>query len=197
MIITCPTCLRKYEVDQKSIGDGRMVRCIICGTTWQQELNNMGRRERSKFKFSWRWFFSIIFFVATYVFVYEYTPVLNNFDKYKRLILMTLAPGVKNIEIRNIAHQFVRRDDGIYVSLVGDIVIDEHYAKNNAKLMFNLKPYFPQKYEIDYKDRYALFNETWEEKIEINSTDKCMAKFKTDLKKIPEHDILCTIEINI
>ncbi len=197
MIITCPTCLRKYEVDQKSIGDGRMVRCIICGTTWQQELGHIVRKERRTFKLPYHWLFSIMFFIATYFFACEYTPVCSNIGKYQRLILSMINPGIKNIEIKNIAHKFVLKDDGVYVSLSGDIVIDKYHKKNNPKLMFNLKPYFPQKYDISHNDRDVLFNETWEEKVNFNDVDESIINFQTVFKKIPKHDIICTIDINI
>ena len=37
MIIVCPTCSSKYSVQDKAIDGEKMVRCPLCGTTWQPE----------------------------------------------------------------------------------------------------------------------------------------------------------------
>lgn len=34
MIITCPSCSRKYSVDDVKVGNGKKVRCTVCGTVW-------------------------------------------------------------------------------------------------------------------------------------------------------------------
>ncbi len=38
MIITCPSCLRRYMIDETTFDEkGRMVRCSMCGHTWHQQ----------------------------------------------------------------------------------------------------------------------------------------------------------------
>ena len=37
MIITCPNCLTRYDVDPVAIGDGKSTRCSNCGHSWFQQ----------------------------------------------------------------------------------------------------------------------------------------------------------------
>ncbi|MDR2417167.1 MAG: zinc-ribbon domain-containing protein [Holosporales bacterium] len=36
MIVTCPSCARRYSVAIESLGEGRVVRCSVCSKTWFQ-----------------------------------------------------------------------------------------------------------------------------------------------------------------
>lgn len=37
MIVSCPSCGKRYMVDDDAISTGRLVRCFFCSTTWFQE----------------------------------------------------------------------------------------------------------------------------------------------------------------
>ncbi|MBN9342991.1 MAG: hypothetical protein BGO76_01040 [Caedibacter sp. 38-128] len=40
MILTCPSCQKRYMIESREIGSkGRLVRCVACRHTWQQKLD--------------------------------------------------------------------------------------------------------------------------------------------------------------
>ena len=162
MIITCPTCLRRYEVSSKVIGEGRMVRCIVCGTTWQQDAE-ASRTSKGTKSFFWRWIFSLLIFSSISSYFYFYVPVVSDFPKYKSIIREAFGCEVTRPKIVNISHKLEKRDDGLYVTFQGEVAdLSEVAPGKDLNLVFNLKS---QKKDAKYAEGEGFFNETWTQKV--------------------------------
>lgn len=199
MIVTCPTCLRKYEVSSNVIGDSRMVRCVVCGTTWQQDsvLNTNTKSKPKNYNSVWKSLCSVAFFGLVSVYMYFYTPYIVNIPKYYSCLVNPVSCSKCNFDVKKISHFFVKKDDGNYVKIEGEIENLSDVPLSNLKLVFNLKTFPDDKIEASLGDSEIFFNETWVEDIKSESvTPSGNIAFSSVLKKVPMHDILCTIKLD-
>lgn len=198
MIIICPTCLRRYEVDQKAIGDSRMVRCVICGTTWQQDAVNSVSKKTKKTVFNqvFIWALSVLCWGVVGSYIYVATPCVDNFPKYWNYLFKSNNNECRFL-VKNISHAFVKKDDGYYVKVLGEIENLSIIPSDKLNLVFNLRTYPDKNIESEVADDNVYFNETWVEKIKSeNIKNGRIITFSSFLKKIPVHDVLCTIKLD-
>lgn len=198
MIVTCPTCLRKYEVSSSVIGDSRMVRCVVCGTTWQQDsvLSPNSKSKSKSYGSVWKYLLSMAFFGLAYSYMYFYTPYIINIPKYYACMIKPDNCSKCSFGVKKISHFFVKKDDGNYVKIEGEIENLSDVPLNNLKLVFNLKTFPNDKIEECLSDSEIFFNETWVENIKPESvTPSGNIAFSSVLKKVPMHDVLCTIKL--
>ena len=199
MIVFCPTCLRKYEVSNTAIGEGRMVRCVVCGTTWQQDAVSVPsqKNRRVDIKKSLIWTLSICFWLGGGWFLAFGSPYCSNFMKNIECISRIGQENDCKFLVKNMSHSFLKKDDGYYVQISGMIENLSPVALDKLNLVFNLRTY-PDKQQLETAlDENAFFNETWVEKIKPEwIRDNKLVTFSYTLKKIPNCDILCTIKLD-
>ncbi len=190
MIVVCPSCSSKYSVPADAIGAGKLVRCAVCGMTWQQcPVENKKSDEVSGLlKSTFYWFtvfitlFSILFAPKT---VSKYWPASASFYK---LIGIDKSMNQNAFSIKNVSNFFVKRNGRLYMGIKGELGNISNEVQMVPKLIINLKnddslnPEFQTSWthELTYK--------------KLLPNQKII--FETDLKNVPYTNLICDIKLN-
>lgn len=142
MIITCPSCNRKYSVSESKLPDGKKVKCTVCQSTWEyhndndsvMELNALqetnkpivrhGDHVRVKYSGGQKWlsagciFLSFFLMIGFFIFRdYIATYVPQSTEIYE-LLNLNYRILEEPLEITNISYL----NDDAGVSISGDII---------------------------------------------------------------------------
>ncbi|MDR0406940.1 MAG: zinc-ribbon and DUF3426 domain-containing protein [Holosporales bacterium] len=136
MIITCPSCARRYSVSLESLGEGKIVRCSVCLKTWFQPavapdiLNAFAPEkpiaQQAKKTHSLRWSIGIavILFILAFVGMARHQIV----SQFPALALVCRALNIpmeivgEGLEIRAVTSSMKRTNQGLSIILSGEIV---------------------------------------------------------------------------
>lgn len=219
MIIVCPTCSSKYSVQESAINGEKMVRCPLCGTTWQPEsdivqnasteqaINTISRQINLPKDFSlvrrpkdlstsrhWMFFFAVVF--STLTFLTLKTNYIHRIPVYIKFVANYIKHGSQKSQITldNVSHYFIKRDDGVYLSITGDIINISPTSIPTPYLSVNLRTYGEE--FANYGTPDMFINETWAIKLDIkNIASNQKVVFETEPKKIPLNNLMCTIKV--
>lgn len=190
MIVVCPNCSSKYSVHAEAIGKGKMVRCAVCGMTWQQspveetKSENIGRLFQSTFY----WFvvfisvFSILFAPKT---VSKYWPASASFYK---VIGMNNSSNQQAFSVKNVSSFFVKRNGNLYMGIKGELSNISNEVQMVPKLVIGLR---------DDNPSNTSFQTSWTHKLNYKKllpSQKII--FETDLKNVPYSNLICDIKLN-
>lgn len=190
MVVVCPSCSSKYSVQADAIGNGKLVRCAMCGATWQQNpvAEKSGSDISSFFKIATFWFtvfitiFSIFFAPQTVV---KYWPAISSFYE-----LIGYEGGTKTelFSVKNISSFFVKKDGKLYMGIKGEICNVSNDVQMSPDLIISLK---------SDDEGFSYFKSSWihrvtYEKILPNQT----IVFETGLTNVPYTNLICEIRLN-
>ncbi len=190
MIVVCPSCSSKYSVPADVIGAGKLVRCAVCGTTWQQtSVEEKGSNEISELlKSTFYWFsvfivlFSILFAPKT---VSKYWPASISFYK---LIGINKSLDQNAFSIKNISNFFVKRNGKLYMGIKGELWNISNEVQMVPKLVIKLK---------NDDTLNPAFQTSWTHELtykKLLPNQKII--FETDLKSVPYTNLICDVKLN-
>ena len=190
MIVVCPNCSSKYSVPADVIGVGKLVRCAVCGTNWQQTpVKNKSSNEISELlKSTFYWFavfiilFSILFAPKT---VSKYWPASVSFYK---LIGIDKSLDKNAFSIKNVSNFFVKRNGKLYMGIKGELCNISGEVQMVPKLVIKLK---------NDNTSNPAFQISWTHELtykKLLPNQKII--FETDLKSVPYTNLICDIKLN-
>lgn len=207
MIVTCPTCANRYSIKDHVLGDGKMVRCSICGTTWQQEAEaetDVGTevetpvqpapKPKKNSKMQWMFFFVVAF--STIIYMLLSTNYIAGFPANLKNAISSITGSEpkEQFKLSDVSHYFIKRDDGLYLSVTGSIENVSQSTVSVPYLSINLRTYGEE--FANYENPDMFINETWAEKLDIKTMEaKKKIVFETEPRKVPMHDLMCTIKV--
>jgi len=190
MIVVCPNCSSKYSVPADVIGVGKLVRCAVCGTTWQQTPVEEKRSDEisSLLKSTFYWFsvfiilFSILFAPKT---VSKYWPASISFYK---LIGIDKSLDQNAFSIKNVSNFFVKRNGKLYMGIKGELWNISNEVQMVPKLVIKLR---------NDNTLNPAFQTSWTHELtykKLLPNQKII--FETDLKSVPYTNLICDIKLN-
>ena len=190
MIVVCPNCSCKYFVKPEILGKGKLVRCAMCGTTWQQlPLAEKSKRDEviRMLKVTVFWFtvfitvFPLLFARQT---VMKYWPASSSFYNY---FLGRGPTGASIFSIKKVSSFFIKRDGKLYMGIKGEI----ENMSSEVQMIYGI--------HIDLREENMgadNFRASWTQKF---SYDKLLPNqkivFETDLKRVPYKNLICEIKL--
>lgn len=214
MIIVCPTCSSKYSVQDTAIDGEKMVRCPLCGTTWhpepeidpkqtvipqrsnKQNPNNSLLRHPRAIAASRHWMMFSTVVLSTLTFLLLKTNYLHRIPSYIKYIshYIKLTPQKPKFALSNLSHYFTKKDDGLYLSITGDIKNLSSTSIPTPYLSVNLRTYGEE--FANYETPDMFINETWAVKLDPKNIDRNQkVVFETEPRKVPMNDLMCTIKV--
>ncbi len=190
MIVICPNCSSRYSVHSEAIGGGKLVRCAMCGMTWQQNPVKKKRSEdaRCLFQSIFYWFvvfitiFSILFAPKT---VSKYWPASASFYE---AIGMNNSRSRDAFSIKNVSSFFVKRNGNLYMGIKGELSNISDEVQMVPKLIIGLK---------DDSASNQSFQTSWTHKLNYKKLlPNQKVIFETDLKSVPYANLICDIKLN-
>ena len=190
MIVVCPSCSSKYSVPADAIGVGKLVRCAVCGTTWQQNPVEEKKPDAVSglLKSTFYWFtvfitlFSVLFAPKT---VSKYWPASASFYK---LIGVDKSVNQRAFSIKNISNFFVKRNGRLYMGIKGELGNVSNEVQMVPKLVIKLR--------TDNSSN-PKFQTSWTHELtykKLLPNQKII--FETDLKSVPYTNLICDIKLN-
>ncbi len=190
MIVICPGCSSRYSVHVGAIGAGKLVRCAVCGTTWQQAPVEEKRSSEilGLLRSTFYWFavfiilFSILFAPKT---VSKYWPASVSFYK---LIGIDNSLDHNAFSIKNVSNFFVKRNGKLYMGIKGELCNVSNEVQMVPKLVIKLR---------DDNTLNPKFRTSWTHELtykKLLPNQKII--FETDLKSVPFTNLICDIRLN-
>lgn len=202
MIVTCPSCQSKYSVQTEAIGNGKLVRCMICGNVWQQSgvsKNKQGVSRGLKI-IEWTFFWFVVFF-SGFLLIFAPQNIVNIWPPAACFYaIFNINAANKNdkinernaIKICNVSKFFVYKHDKLYVGLKGEIKNFSNETlilpditislKNDSKSIANGKGHFKKIWTHDMTYKKILGGQK--------------LPFETEMQSVPNNDLECEIKLD-
>lgn len=198
MIVTCPMCSSKYSVQSESIGSGKVVRCSVCGMTWQQAAVDDGfgggrRRALNLAKWTLFWFcvlapvFSVFFAKNAVARVW---PAIGDFYE---------AVGVptdfhrKAIVIQNVSNFFSHKNGRLYMGLRGELLNVSGEVLALPGIVISLQ----DDVATVEKQPGTRYRRIWTHNLMYKKLlPNQKVAFETELQSVPYNNLICDIKLD-
>jgi predicted Zn finger-like uncharacterized protein len=194
MIVVCPTCSCRYSVQADAIGREKLVRCTMCGTTWQQSIGDelAARKQRVLDLTKWTFFWFVVFVTIFSLFfaknaVVKIWPHASDF--YELIGMQT--DSKKAFVIKNISNFFVVKNDTLYMGLKGDLVNISDEVQILPSITISLRDDENVKKDSRYKKIWT-HNLTYKK---LLPNQKVV--FETELQSVPYNNLICDITLDV
>lgn len=196
MIVTCPACRNKYSVQAEAIGDGKLVRCVICGATWQQTaVSGVGD---DKFRVietvKWTFFWSVVF-ISLFMLFFAKTTVTKVWTPaagFYSLLENKQAHEKKTFKMGNVSNFFVRKGGKLYMGLKGELVNTSDEVQILPSITIALRN------EEKTAPGKFRFKKIWTHDMlykKILPNQKVV--FETELQSVPRNNLVCDIKLDV
>ena len=198
MIVTCPTCLSKYSVQSDAIGEGKLVRCAMCSTTWQQNLvdESSDKKRRALDLINWTLFGFVAFvflfslFFAREAMVKIWPPAAGFYE----LTGLSSADTKKIFAIRNVSNFFVQKNDKLYMGLRGELINISDKVQPIPSLIISLK----DDDSVTNKNKKYPYKKIWSHDLAYKKLlPNQKVVFETELQSIPYNNLICDIKLDV
>ncbi|MDR2781085.1 MAG: zinc-ribbon domain-containing protein [Holosporaceae bacterium] len=193
MIVVCPTCSCKYSVQAEAIGKEKMVRCAMCGTTWQQSASCEVDEKRQRVWCLIEWtFFWFIVFVTIFSLFFAKNAVAKIWPSS---VVFYEAIGMqsswkKTFALQNLSNFFVVRNNTLYMGLKGELINVSESVQTLPSITISLKDAEPVTKEFSCKKIWT-HNLTYKK---LLPNQKVV--FETELQSVPYHNLICDITLD-
>lgn len=196
MIVTCPACRNKYSVQAEAIGDGKLVRCVICGATWQQLAVSGVNDDKSRVieTIKWTFFWSIVFISLFMLFFAKstVTRVWTPAASFYTFLENKQAGEKKMFKMNNVSNFFVKKCGKLYMGLKGELVNTSDEVQILPSITISLKN------EEGAAPGKFRFKKIWTHDMlykKILPNQK--VAFETELQSIPHNNLICDIKLDV
>lgn len=195
MIVVCPTCHSKYSVQSESIGVGKLVRCAICSTVWQQDAadETVAQKQHVMHLVKWTFFwfviivslFSLFFARNAMIKLWQPTAVFYDF------LGINPINQTKTFSIQNVSNFLIQKGDKLYMGLRGELVNISDSVQIPPCLTISLRDDDSVKKGVPYK-------KSWTHEITNNKLlPNQKVIFETEIQRVPYNDLFCDIRLDI
>lgn len=204
MIVTCPSCHNKYSVQAEAIGEGKLVRCVMCGTTWQQTaVKEPAENSRGIRIMGWAFFISTVFMFLFFllfsrgVVVSVWPPAACFYELFEN----KPANRVETLKLNKVSNFFAHRNGDLYMGIRGEI----QNLSNEVQILPSINIRLRSE-ESDFgiaapvapvgRSSKHLFQKTWTHNMvyqKILPNQKM--NFETKMQKVPCTNLLCDIQL--
>lgn len=182
MIVTCPSCARKYSVQDDVIENEKLVRCVMCCTTWQLDKAHCAARKSKRL---YIFLFTFLFSVGSYLTYENFNAILQT--EYFTNLLLQLGVKIEKtkipLEINNINTTFLNKNNKFFMKISGEIFNNANYVVDSPKVQVS----------VEYKINDELINTKW---VYRPTNDKILPKekilFETEPKEMTPTDSIKT-----
>jgi predicted Zn finger-like uncharacterized protein len=191
MIVVCPTCFCKYSVQAEAIGKEKLVRCSMCGATWQQsacgELE--GKKQRVLDIINWTFFWSVVF-IATLSLFFAKRELIRIWPPVADFYEMMRNESKKAFVVQNMSNFFVMKKGALYMGLKGELVNISDEAKPLPSLTISLK-------DDDNVKKDSSYKKTWTHDLTYKKLlPNQKVTFETELRSVPCNNLICDIKLD-
>jgi predicted Zn finger-like uncharacterized protein len=193
MIVACPSCHSRYSVQYEAIGKGKLVRCALCGTTWQQEPvsdEEHGVRHSIKWILFWLFVFGSIFslFFAKDFVIKIWPPATELYA------IFCEKPNNRScFAMKNISNFFVMRDSKLYMGLKGELLNTSNDIQYLPSITISLK----EDSDAASQKNGSLYAKVWVHTLKYKKLlPNQKITFETELQNIPYNNLICDIKLN-
>ncbi len=194
MIVTCPMCKSKYSVQIEAIGDGKFVRCSMCGATWQQTPVDVAceKKRRVLYIIKWTCFWFAVF-VSIFSLFFAKEAVLKIWPSsvvfYEKIGMV--PANKKAFVIQKVSNFFVHKDGKLYMGLRGEIINVSDEVQPLAGITISLKNDEKVPDGTEYK-------KIWTHDLNCKKfLPNQKVAFETELQSVPYNNLICDIELNV
>ncbi|MDR0677397.1 MAG: zinc-ribbon domain-containing protein [Holosporaceae bacterium] len=193
MIVACPSCHCKYSVQADLIGTEKLVRCAMCGTTWQQSACSDVNERKMRAFFFLKWvFFWFPVFVVIFSLLFARNAVVKIWpaaaDFYDIM-------GIKNESSKkvfvfsNISNFFVLKNGALYMGLRGELANISNEIQLVPGIAISLRD--DENVEKDNRYRRVWTHNSMYKK--LLPSQKMV--FETELQSVPYNNLVCDIKL--
>jgi len=194
MIVVCPNCSCRYSVQADAIGKEKIVRCAMCGTTWQQSANEkyLEKRERVSDLIKWSFFGFVVFFTVFSLFFAKnfaikiWPPVIDFYE----LVGIKNDSSKKVFVLQNISNFFIMKKDVLYMGLKGELVNISNEVRVLPRITVSLKDDESTAKDSKYKKIWT-HNMTYKKLLPNQRV-----AFETEMQSVPYNNLICDIKLD-
>lgn len=194
MIVTCPSCLSKYAVQTESLGTGKLVRCALCGTIWQQKpIDEQAlKRKRILDVVKWTFFYATVFTSVALLFgwkdfVVDKWPASESFYEY--IGMCNNGIDSSTFVLENVSCFFVKKEGNLYFGLRGELCNTAREVKAVPLITISLRN--------DPATENEPFKKVWVHKLQYEKLlPSQRVLFETKLQPVTCNSLLCDIKLN-
>jgi predicted Zn finger-like uncharacterized protein len=194
MIVVCPACSCKYVVQAEAVGREKLVRCTMCGATWQQLSSGeeVDERRRRAWDLT-KWFF---FWFTVFVTIFSLFFAKNAVVKvWPSSVVFYEALGMQNsprrsFVIQNLSNFFVVKSNTLYMGLKGELINISDDVQVLPSITISLKNDESSKPNSSYKKIWT-HNLTYKK---LLPNQKVV--FETELHSVPYNNLICDITLD-
>ncbi|MDR2724420.1 MAG: zinc-ribbon domain-containing protein [Holosporaceae bacterium] len=193
MIVVCPSCSCKYFVQTDVIGKEKLVRCSICGATWQQiAIDEAVEKRRHVFNLIKWTFFGFVVFVTIFSLFFAPNSIIKIWppvvDFYETLGIQ--EESRKLFVIQNLSNFFVVRNNILYMGLRGELVNTSDAVKSLTSITISLKN--DENVAKDFPFKKVWTHSLTHKKLLPNQK----VVFETELQSVPYNNLICDIKLD-
>jgi hypothetical protein len=184
-------------VQNEAIGNGKMVRCAICSTTWQQIATDeaVDRKSHVRHVIKWTFFWFTVFvslfslFFTKNVILQIWPPVVCFYD-----LIGTNRQDVKKVfSIQNISNFFMQKSDKLYMGLKGELTNVSGDVQVLPSITISLRSD-----ESDGKKSTTSYQKVWTHDLMYNKLlPNQKVIFETELQSVPYNNLICDVRLNV
>ncbi|MDR2646340.1 MAG: zinc-ribbon domain-containing protein [Holosporaceae bacterium] len=193
MIVVCPSCFCKYFVQTDTIAKEKLVRCAMCGATWQPLPYNESAEKRLRVFNIIKWiFFWFVIFVTVFPLFFAPGSIIKiwpSIADFYRVVGMYDGSG-KSLVIQNLSNFFVTRNNVLYMGLKGELINTSDSVKSLASITISLK-------DDDATNKNSRYRKEWTHNLTYKKLlPNQKVVFETELQSVPCNNLICDIKLD-
>lgn len=200
MIVTCPSCHNKYSVQAEAIGEGKLVRCVMCGTTWQQvAVKEPASAYRGVRILEWAFFWSMVFLSLFFLF-FARNSVVNIWPpaiSFYRMFENNPVSRTETIKLNKLSSFFAYKNGDLYMGLKGEVQNISNEVQILPGINIKLKDDGDKcSFISGVSSSKQSFQKSWTHNMEYQKIlPNQKVSFETKVQKVPCTNILCDIQL--
>jgi hypothetical protein len=180
-------------VQTDAIAKEKLVRCAMCGATWQPSPydESMEKRRRVFNIIKWTFFWFVVFVTIFSLFfapgfVIKTWPSIADFYK----VIGIYEGSGKSLIVQNLSNFFVTRNNILYMGLKGELVNTSDSVKSLASITISLK-------DDDDANKSSRYRKEWTHNLTYKKLlPNQKVVFETELQSVPRNNLICDIKLD-
>lgn len=196
MIVMCPSCHNKYSVQADAIGDGKLVRCVICGKIWKQEAARKFSSGAFRIDEAVKWtFFLSIVLISLFLLIFAKSAVVKIWppaSSFYELFKREANAKKKVFQMGNISNFFVQKDGKLYIGLKGELTNTSNEVQILPSITISLKD------DDNSPQKVVRFKKIWtHDMVYRKILPNQKVTFETELQSIPCRNLVCDLKLDV
>jgi hypothetical protein len=176
------------------LGRGKLVRCAMCGATWQQSAVDESGTGRQRVLDLIKWtFFWFAVFVSIFSLFFARNAVVKIWphvaDFYEFVGVQNESKGA--FSIQNMSNFFIMKDDTLYMGLKGELVNISDEVQTVPGITISLR-------NEENSENCPRYRKMWSHNLtykKLLPNQKIV--FETELQSVPHNNLICDIKLDI